>query len=245
MKRGTPDHPKMLMLCMHLEKIYAAHHKKASFGGRAEAIGMLEILWEWTSKYAIQGDVGKWPDEVIAQGIGWTFSAKELISSLIESRWLDRAPEPHRLVIHDIKDHATNTWRQNLQDAGLTWWDGSSPRKYKLRKTPEALQKNSRKSPQPEPETEPETEPHEHARAASPGEKFVPDWPRCQSEYPGLVTDFDAQMFFLNHRDARRGSEILRRLGGMEGQQPIPPREGLQPEAIPLGMDLPGNAAAR
>ena len=37
--------------------------------------------------------------------------------------------------------------------------------------------------------------PTPHSRVSA-GGKFVPNWPRCQSEYPGLVTDFDAQMFF-------------------------------------------------
>lgn len=132
MKRGTPDHPKTVMLAMELEKVYAAHRKRNSFGGKSEAVGLLEVLWDWCSKYAIQGDLGKWPDDVIASGIGWIWSGKELIDALIQSRWIDKAPAPYRLVIHDIKDHATNSWRQNLERAGLTWWDGSDPRKYKL-----------------------------------------------------------------------------------------------------------------
>jgi len=161
MKRGTPDHPKTIMLAMELEKIYATHRRKGSFGGKSEAVGLLEVLWDWCSKYAIQGDIGKWPDEVIANGIGWIWSGKELIYALVQSRWLDKAPEPFRLVIHDIKDHATNTWRQNLEDAGLTWWDGSDPRKYKLQKNSRKTPEDSRKSPQPETQTqtEPQTQP--------------------------------------------------------------------------------------
>lgn len=185
MKRGTPNHPKTLMLAMELEAIYARHRKKELCGGQAQAVGILEVLWDWASKYAIQGDIGKWPDEAIARGIGWMFPASELISALINSMWIDRAPEPHRLVIHDIKDHATNCWRQNLEDAGLTWWDGSPPRKYKLqknsRKTPENSRKspeNYRKSPQAQPEPEPEPErTEERARSAS-------GWQEFQEAYP-------------------------------------------------------------
>ncbi len=147
------------MLAAELEKIYARHRKKAQFGGRAEAIGLLELLWEWTSKYAIQGDIGKWPNEAIAHGIGWTFPANELISALISSRWVDEVAAPFRLVIHDIQDHATNCWRQNLENAGLTWWDGSPPRKYKLQKSPKKVQEKSNHPPQPEPEPKPEPEP--------------------------------------------------------------------------------------
>ena len=146
------------MLAMELEKVYAAHRKKSSSGGKSEAVGVLETLWDWASKYAIQGDIGKWPDDVIAHGIGWLYSGKELISALITSRWVDVAPEPFRLTIHDIQDHAQNCWRQNLENAGLTWWDGTPARKYKLQKSPKALQEKSNYPPQPEPETKPETE---------------------------------------------------------------------------------------
>ena len=159
MKRGTPDHPKTLMLTEELRKVFAAHRKLSSFGGRAYAVGLLEMLWEWTSKYAIQGDIGKWPDDVIAAGIGWPFSGKELISCLISAQWVDRVAEPHRLVIHDLQDHASNCWRQNLENAGITWWDGSAPRRWNSKKSPKKVQKKSNDPPQPEPEPEPEPEP--------------------------------------------------------------------------------------
>lgn len=178
MKRGTPDHPKTFMLAMELEKVYAAHRKKSSFGGKSEAVGVLETLWDWASKYAIQGDIGKWPDDVIAHGIGWLYSGKELISALITSRWVDVAPEPFRLTIHDIQDHAQNCWRQNLENAGLTWWDGTPARKYKLQKSPKSLQEKSNYTPQPEPETKPETEQkQENPQTPAPQAALVLDSP--------------------------------------------------------------------
>jgi hypothetical protein len=160
MKRGTPDHPKIYRL-MELAGV-----------DRPTAIGYLELLWHWAGKYAIQGDVGKWDDATIAQACGVTVvtrrdrfltAAAKLVTALTESGWLDRQPAPHRLVIHDIKDHADNTWRQNLEDAGLTWWDGTPPRREKVgrpksknsRETPETSNFNSSETPQPEPEPEP------------------------------------------------------------------------------------------
>lgn len=128
------------MLCKELEKIYCAHKRRAWFGGKNEAVGILERMWDWCSKYAIRGDIGKWPNEVICEAIGWRWNPDELICALIGSNWLDAAETPFRLVIHDIKDHASNGWRQNLENAGLTWWDGSPPRKYKL-------QTNSKQTP--------------------------------------------------------------------------------------------------
>ena len=179
MKRGALDHPKMMMLELRLEQIYKDHHKRHQGSFRAMAIGIVEIMLEWASKYAIQGDIGKWPNEVIARGIGWELDGNDLITSLIESRWLDKVDGPQRLVVHDIKDHATNAWRQNLEDAGLTWWDGSPPRKYKLQKYSRNTPEDSRKSPQPKPKPYPEPEPEpepipETPNGSTPGDLASP-----------------------------------------------------------------------
>ena len=154
MKRSAVDHPKTIMLAHEIEKVYASHRRKSAFGGKAEAIGLLEMLWDWSSKYAIHGNIGKWPDDVIAEGIGWTFSGKELISCLISSGWIDETADKNRLVIHDIQDHATNLWRQNLKNAGLKWWDGSDPRRWNLQKKSKTLKEKSNSCPEGEGEGE-------------------------------------------------------------------------------------------
>jgi hypothetical protein len=169
MKRGATEHPKILMLADHL-KI-----------PKYQAVGLIETLLGWAAKYAIRGDVGKWSDAVIARGLEYEKDPGELVVALRESHWLDPAPAPFRLVIHDIKDHADNTWRQCLVDAGLTWWDGSAPRREKAGRpsksqgdlnfegieTPEKLQENSRETPQPEPKPKPEPKPVTPAKAVS------------------------------------------------------------------------------
>lgn len=124
MKRGTPDHPKVLMLAAELRRLGIPMP-------RTTAVGILEMLWQWAAKYAIQGDVGRWPDEIIEAALEWVGEPGALVTALIRTKWLDEAPEPHRLVIHDIHDHADNTWRQCLDDSGLTWWDGRPPRREK------------------------------------------------------------------------------------------------------------------
>lgn len=156
MKRGTIEHPKMLML-------------EAQLGiARYEVVGIMESLWHWASRYAIQGDIGKWSNVAIAKGIGWSKDPDSLIDALISSGWVDQIDGTERLVIHDVKDHADNTWKQNLEDAGLKWWDGSRPRnkgqgsrpdrknmknnkKSTSRKPQENLQGTSKVLPQPEP----------------------------------------------------------------------------------------------
>ena len=94
MKRGTIDHPKTLALAQQL--------------GIEEwgAVGILESLWHWTSRYAIQGNLGKWADGAIAAGIGWhARPASELIDALVSIGWVDRVDDPAvRLVIHDVHD---------------------------------------------------------------------------------------------------------------------------------------------
>ena len=49
MKRGTPRHPKTMLLVAELQiPTYAA-------------VGILESLWHWTAEYAKRGDVGRYP----------------------------------------------------------------------------------------------------------------------------------------------------------------------------------------
>ena len=51
MKRDALAHPKTLDLAARLNC------------SRAEAIGLLTLLWNWTADYAIAGDVGGWPTQ--------------------------------------------------------------------------------------------------------------------------------------------------------------------------------------
>jgi len=101
-----PEHPKTGMLAAELGiAIYAA-------------VGILECLWHWTARYARRGDVGRWPDEQIARGIGWPAErAGELTAALVKCGWVDVHPE-HRLVVHDWHVHADEAVRKALQRAG-------------------------------------------------------------------------------------------------------------------------------
>lgn len=106
MKRGTPDHPKIHRLCLILKiPIYSA-------------VGLLEMLWHFTAKYALQGDIGRFSDREIAKSVGWDKSPTKLISALTECRWLDLSPE-HRLLVHDWEEHADQTVRRVLVNRGL------------------------------------------------------------------------------------------------------------------------------
>ena len=109
MKRGTPDHPKVstLMRLLGLE--------------RWAVVGILESPWHFTARYASRGDIGRWSDEEIEQGIGWTNGQGDrpgrLIEALVAARWLDRSEE-YRLVVHDWPDHCDESCKKTLKNRG-------------------------------------------------------------------------------------------------------------------------------
>lgn len=102
MKRGTPDHPKTLRF-RSLLKVPVPH-----------AVGLLEMLWHWTAKYAPAGDIGHWSNEDIEQGLCWEGESGALIAALVSSGLLDEDDE-HRLLVHDWHDHADQAVKKSLQ----------------------------------------------------------------------------------------------------------------------------------
>ena len=101
MKRGTPNHPKVLQLAELLGI------------RRPLAIGHLELLFHFTSQYTPQGDIGKYDDKRIAAGLDWCGSPQKLIDALITTRWLCRHSVA-RLVVHGWNDHADRSVLQRL-----------------------------------------------------------------------------------------------------------------------------------
>lgn len=96
MKRGTPRHPKVDELATLLKK------------PRYAAIGLLEMLWHFTSEFALQGDVGRFSDDAIAKALCWDGASTMLVSALVNSHWLDACP-CHRLRVHDWPTHSDQT----------------------------------------------------------------------------------------------------------------------------------------
>lgn len=109
MKRGTGDHPKT--------------HRLARFLGvrPVEALGILNALLDWAYYNAIRGDVGKWDDHEIAAGARCEHVAgPDFVRALTDAGWLDRHPT-HRLVIHDLDQHADDTWKKQVARKGWTF----------------------------------------------------------------------------------------------------------------------------
>ncbi|MBE3119733.1 MAG: hypothetical protein IMZ50_13395, partial [Candidatus Atribacteria bacterium] len=105
MKRGTPDHPKM-------------HDLRAALGIPIySAVGLLELLWHFTAKYAERGDLGRHSNEAIARAVGWRGRPDKLVNALVACRWVDADPV-HRLLVHDWQAHADEGVRKNLKNHG-------------------------------------------------------------------------------------------------------------------------------
>lgn len=94
MKTGTGRHPKIYRLMQSL-KI-----------NRREAIGLVNLLWEFASEYSPDGDLTRWGTEMISGALDWPAGrTEELIDGLLLSGWLDRSGLEGRLVVHDWENH--------------------------------------------------------------------------------------------------------------------------------------------
>jgi hypothetical protein len=137
MKRGTLGHPKLLRLARRLHcEPYAA-------------LGLLEALLDWAYRYARRGDVGRFNDADLAEAVGWRGKPGELVTALVETRWLDPCPV-HRLVIHDLAEHADRTWKQAIDRAHVSFV------RTQCVLNEDSLKPRCALPPEPEPEPEPE-----------------------------------------------------------------------------------------
>jgi hypothetical protein len=102
LKLEALDHPKTLHLASLLQVEIPT------------AIGYLELFWAFVAKKTPQGDVGKWPDGVIAHGSLWRGPACQFVEALVTARFVDVDTE-HRLIVHDWAQHCPNWVRAKLK----------------------------------------------------------------------------------------------------------------------------------
>lgn len=114
MKRGCPNHPKteMFAALLGIEKPLA--------------VGYLELLFHFAQQYAIRGDIGRWPDQVIAAKCGWKTEPAQFVTALAGAGWTDPHSQ-HRLLLHDWPEHADNSVHQCLKKRGEVFADGTQP----------------------------------------------------------------------------------------------------------------------
>jgi hypothetical protein len=116
MKRGTPEHPKTKLLAQLLNVDLST------------AVGLLELLWHFTAKYAPQGDIGRYSDKQIAAALHWhRRSGKKgvptevrLRSALVQAEFMDTSLH-HRLVVHDWNEHADQSVKRMLARRRLSF----------------------------------------------------------------------------------------------------------------------------
>jgi hypothetical protein len=115
-KIGTIDHPKTRK--MELLTGLCPNH----------VLGILEHFNHWVCRNAPQGDIGKWCDEQIEIGIAPELgnalrAAKKkpatLVWVLTEAGFVDQAPPPWRLIVHDWPEHCEQRVKKYLQRNGL------------------------------------------------------------------------------------------------------------------------------
>lgn len=108
MKRETLRHPKTYDLAARLNV------------SRAEALGFLTLLWDFTAEVATQGNIGKWPDGAIAGSCDWRGDPSSFIESLVGAGWIDRSHD-HRLIVHDWPDHCERWVKAKLDKLGQSF----------------------------------------------------------------------------------------------------------------------------
>lgn len=121
MKSGTIDHPKTELFSILLEV------------PMAQAVGHLEALWHFTAKFAPAGDIGKWPNTIIARRALWTGDPDKFVRALVEAKgpgnragWIEENGT-HRLIIHDWAQHADKGVHRALARDTAVFADGTWP----------------------------------------------------------------------------------------------------------------------
>lgn len=101
MKRDALTHPKMLDIASKLGI------------SRAHAVGILNLLFDFTATHAPQGNIGKHRNGSIAMACDWTGDADAFVDALIETGWVDMDSN-HRLLVHDWHVHCEQWVKQKL-----------------------------------------------------------------------------------------------------------------------------------
>jgi hypothetical protein len=89
MHRGLLNHPRMRDLA---ERLDSPLH---------DAVGIVEMLFHYSSSYCPNGAIGKFSDDDLAHAVGWRKSPSLLVGHLVESRWIEFHAEK-RLVLSSV-----------------------------------------------------------------------------------------------------------------------------------------------
>ena len=115
-------------------KSQAIHHPKMRALARAlniphpMAVGIMEMLWHFAVDHAPHGDIGRFPDEEIAEAVGWPRERDpaDLILVLERQRWLDAHPDC-RYIIHDWPQHCADYAHRKVARSCMAFASGDPP----------------------------------------------------------------------------------------------------------------------
>lgn len=136
MKRETLRHPKSYDLAARLGVT------------RPAALGILQLLWDYTGEVAPRGDLGKWTDPVIAQACDWTGNPAAFVAALVDAHWLDES-EDHRLIVHDWAHHCEEWVVKKLDRMGLDFLPCYHSRRTQAARRPAAVETADPADPPP------------------------------------------------------------------------------------------------
>jgi len=110
MKRDALNHPKMLDLASTLNCT------------RAQAIGIMTLLWDMCATFTPRGDIGKLRNGSISRSCDWHENPDEFIQALLDTGWLE-AHDSHRLIVHDWPDHCEQWVKLKMQRLKIDFLD--------------------------------------------------------------------------------------------------------------------------
>jgi hypothetical protein len=96
-----------------------------------ETCGTLELLWHFTAAYTPAGDVGRYTDVAIADGIGWKGDPGKLVVDLAGAGFLEPCADA-RYLVHDWPEHCDDAVHMKLARELRTFADGTEPRQNRL-----------------------------------------------------------------------------------------------------------------
>lgn len=89
------------------------------------AVGILECLFGFTAQYADNGHIGKYSEDVIAEGVNWDRAPNILIEALRAAGFVDGHGE--HLVLHDWADHCPDYVKKRWKRKAAAGGDRRSP----------------------------------------------------------------------------------------------------------------------
>jgi len=128
-----------------------------------QAVGIMEMLWHFTSEYAPRGDIGRFSDEDIAEALCWSGDVQTLMKTLLNTKWLDLTIDG-LYIVHDWSDHCDDSTRRKLKRRNLTFISTSDVTGQCTvmtgQNTDMTLSRGAKPKPKPTPEPKPEPPPH-------------------------------------------------------------------------------------